>query len=51
MHRSVWYEAHATAMEAIAREKRIKKWHRHWKVSLVQAMNPSWDDLFASIAA
>lgn len=51
LHRLVWYEAHATAMEAITREKRIKKWHRDWKVNLIQAMNPSWDDLFDSIAA
>jgi putative endonuclease len=48
-HRLVWYEAHATAIEAIKREKAIKRWHRDWKVNLVQAMNPSWDDLFDSI--
>ena len=49
LHRLVWYEAHATALEAIRREKLIKKWHRGWKVNLVQAMNPEWDDLFASL--
>jgi len=51
LHRLVWYEQHATALEAIRREKLIKKWHRDWKVNLVQATNPAWDDLFESLAA
>ncbi len=46
----VWYERHESMLQAIAREKRIKRWHRDWKVNLIQAMNPSWDDLFESIA-
>ena len=49
--RLVWYEVHATAYEAIAREKLIKKWHRDWKVSLIQRMNPDWDDLYDAIVA
>ncbi|MGE5615904.1 MAG: hypothetical protein ACM3X5_03230 [Bacillota bacterium] len=36
-------------IEAIAQEKRIKKWHRDWKVNLIQAMNPCWDDLYDTI--
>jgi putative endonuclease len=46
----VWYEIHCDLIEAITREKRIKKWKRAWKVSLVQAMNPAWRDLFDEIA-
>ena len=46
----VWYEQHASIMEAITREKRIKRWHRDWKVKLIQAMNPNWDDLYEQIA-
>jgi putative endonuclease len=46
----VWYERHESMLEAIARDKRIKRSHRDWKVNLIQAMNPSWDDLFESIA-
>ena len=34
-HRLVWYEAHSEVHEAITREKRIKKWHRDWKVNLI----------------
>ena len=47
--RLVWYEQHASMLEAIAREKRIKRWHRNWKVNLIQAMNPNWDDLYDKI--
>ena len=50
LHDLVWYEAHATAYEAITREKLIKKWHRDWKVNLIQRMNPAWDDLYLPIA-
>jgi putative endonuclease len=51
LHRLVWYEVHATAYEAITREKRIKKWHRDWKVNLIQEMNPEWEDLYDVVTA
>ena len=51
IHRLVWYEVHGDPYEAITREKRIKKWHRDWKVNLIQKMNPMWDDLYDAIAA
>ena len=47
--RLVWYEQHASVVEAIAREKRIKRWHRDWKVNLIQATNQNWDDLYEKI--
>lgn len=46
----VYYEEHATALEAIQREKNIKHWPRAWKVDLVRKMNPEWRDLFDDIA-
>lgn len=30
---------------AIAREKQLKRWHRAWKINLIQAANPEWRDL------
>jgi len=30
---------------AIAREKQLKRWHRAWKINLIEAGNPSWRDL------
>ncbi|MGZ5660649.1 MAG: GIY-YIG nuclease family protein [Usitatibacter sp.] len=49
-HRLVWYEVHGDAYEAIAREKLLKKWHRDWKISLIQEMNPQWEDLYDEVA-
>lgn len=45
-----YYEEHATAVEAIQREKNIKHWPRAWKVDLVWKMNPEGRDLFDDIA-
>ncbi len=43
--RLVWFEMHETMEQAIAREKRVKKWRREWKVALVEERNPLWRDL------
>jgi putative endonuclease len=45
----VWYEVHTDIVEAIRREKQIKKWERRWKVELIEGTNPSWRDLYAAI--
>lgn len=41
----VWYEPHEGMVEAIEREKRIKRWRRDWKLALIEADNPAWRDL------
>ena len=46
----VWYEQHDNAESAIAREKRIKKWRREWKIDLIEQRNPHWNDLYSEIA-
>ncbi len=30
---------------AIMREKRLKRWNRDWKISLIEDVNPEWKDL------
>jgi putative endonuclease len=30
---------------AIAREKQLKRWHRDWKINLIEQDNPHWADL------
>jgi len=42
----VYYEKYPTALEAIAREKELKKWQRDWKKQLIEKFNPSWRDLY-----
>ena len=44
----VWFEPQAGMVEAIRREKQIKKWPRQWKLNLIEAGNPQWEDLAAS---
>lgn len=45
VHMLVWYEVHADMDSAIKREKAIKEWKRLWKLDLIEAMNPEWNDL------
>ncbi|MDB5725926.1 MAG: excinuclease subunit [Novosphingobium sp.] len=45
LDRLVLVEEHATIEEAIAREKTLKRWLRKWKIELIEAFNPDWDDL------
>ena len=45
----VWYELHETMESAIQREKQIKKWHRAWKIRMIESHNPSWRDLYADL--
>jgi putative endonuclease len=47
----VWFEVHSSIVAAITREKQIKKWHRDWKVNLIQSVNPGWRDLYEDIAS
>jgi putative endonuclease len=44
--RLVFAEHHNRIEDAIAREKAIKKWRRAWKLQLIEAANPEWEDLF-----
>ena len=43
----VWFEPHELIAQAIQRERRIKKWLRDWKLALIEADNPTWQDLAA----
>jgi len=49
VHRLVYYEVHGDIVNAISREKQLKKWERAWKIKLIESMNPDWSDLFEKI--
>ena len=36
----VYCELHSTMVDAIQREKRLKKWNRAWKLELTEKVNP-----------
>ncbi len=43
--RLVWFERFEEMAPAIAYEKRLKRWTRQWKIDLIEAVNPDWEDL------
>lgn len=43
--RLVWCAPFANIDDAIAFEKRLKRWRRLWKFDLIEKENPNWDDL------
>lgn len=46
----VYYEQHPDINTAIHREKRLKEWHRKWKINLIEKTNPYWQDLFDQLS-
>jgi putative endonuclease len=50
IHTLVWYEPHERMESAIVREKQVKRWHRKWKLQLIEKKNPYWMDLTNEIA-
>ncbi len=49
--RLVYFEAFSDIQSAIARETRLKKYKREWKMNLIQASNVEWRDLYRAIVA
>ena len=47
--RLVWYEVTERMVDAIASEKRIKKWPRDYKKNLIERDNPEWNDLAVAL--
>jgi len=49
VHYLMYYETFSRAMQAIKREKQIKKWYRKQKDELIESTNPEWRDLTEEI--
>jgi len=45
----VYYEVFSDVNEALESEKRLKNWHRQWKIDLIEENNPEWRDLYNEI--
>jgi putative endonuclease len=45
VYRLVYFERFDEMAFAIAREKQLKRWHRQWKLNLIEGANPGWHDL------
>jgi putative endonuclease len=45
----VRFEQFGSMYDAISREKQLKRWHRQWKINLIESDNPHWVDLAPSL--
>ncbi|MDO8874609.1 MAG: GIY-YIG nuclease family protein [Pseudolabrys sp.] len=43
--RLVYFEEHASILDARARERSMKRWARAWKFAIIEKQNPDWLDL------
>jgi len=44
--RLVFFRGFGDVAQAIHFEKQLKRWRREWKVRLIEADNPHWEDLY-----
>ena len=49
--RLVWFQAHDDIGAAYAHEQRVKRWHRAWKLELIEKSNPQWRDLYDDLTS
>jgi len=49
VYRLAYYEIFSRAIDAIQRERRLKKWNRAWKIALIDSRNPGWKDLSGTL--
>jgi putative endonuclease len=45
----VWFESYGDINDAVAQEKRLKRWRRDWKKNLIERDNPHWVDLYPGL--
>ncbi|TPG22567.1 GIY-YIG nuclease family protein [Sphingomonas koreensis] len=48
--RLIWADQTPSITDAIAHEKRLKRWRRAFKFDLIERANPDWRDLFDDLA-
>jgi len=45
----VYFERHEKTVDALHRERRMKRWRRAWKDELIEEVNLEWRDVCADI--
>ena len=45
----VWFDVFETREAAFRRERQMKEWRRAWKLQLIEAANPNWNDLYDTL--
>src|SRR5579871_5520986 len=51
INKLVYFEKYSDPIEAINREKLLKKWRRDWKINLIENINPHWIDLYYDLVS
>jgi putative endonuclease len=46
LNKLIYVEVYPTLMEAVTREKQLKRWNRDWKFELIKSVNPKFNELF-----
>ncbi|WP_417683819.1 GIY-YIG nuclease family protein [Roseibium sp.] len=41
----IYFETYDEVMDAVHRERRLKRWRRSWKDDLINQVNPDWRDI------
>ena len=49
LNKLVYFEVYEDVKNAILREKKLKRWHRMWKIELIEKINPEWEDLYKQL--
>jgi putative endonuclease len=49
INRLLYFQGFGEVTEAIHFEKRLKRWRREWKIRLIEADNPHWEDLYGQL--
>jgi len=49
LHLLVYFEQFDDMINAITREKQLKKWNRAWKIELIESVNVDWRDLYLDL--
>jgi len=49
VHKLVYFEQYDNVLDAITREKQLKKWRRSWKIRLIEKENSQWCDLYPDL--
>ena len=49
VNKLVYFEQYNDPINAIKREKRLKKYNRKWKLGLIEKETPDWKDLYKKL--
>lgn len=49
LNKLVFFEKYESKVEALERERQMKKWNRDWKIKIIEKSNSNWTDLYDTL--